>query len=407
MDSQYIIGKSPMAMYSPGWGSRPAEENAAGPAMGAGGSAAKIPALVSTASNVTPQTGEAADGLYAASLSKRGRGPETTFGDFTFDDFLDIINPLQHIPIVNLIYREATGDKISGTAQIIGSTLLGGPLGMVSGVISAILEQETGKGTAETAIALLTGIGREDEKGGNAPGAAPAAATLVAEAAREAPSEEAQDAVAVAENDEATEVAAQEETQIEAPAPALAPVSVAAPAPAPTAVAQAAPQTGGQNNGLQETARIETGERFFPLAGVHRLSAAATPRMPVSDAPDVQLKSFNLQHVSRPATALAAAQPWPQIQPQTQPQIQPGAVPPQAERIAGITPMIAREQAQQILNLDAAPAANIAAILPPASGNPLPPQLIQDMMLMNLQKYQNGGGDLGAFTRGANVNVDG
>ena len=32
--------------------------------------------------------------------------------DFTFDDFLDIINPLQHLPIVSMIYRAITGDNI-------------------------------------------------------------------------------------------------------------------------------------------------------------------------------------------------------------------------------------------------------------------------------------------------------
>jgi hypothetical protein len=31
----------------------------------------------------------------------------------TFAEFLDIINPLQHIPVVSTIYRAITGDQIS------------------------------------------------------------------------------------------------------------------------------------------------------------------------------------------------------------------------------------------------------------------------------------------------------
>ena len=39
---------------------------------------------------------------------------DSAFGDdgFGFDDVLDAINPLQHIPIVSTIYRAITGDKI-------------------------------------------------------------------------------------------------------------------------------------------------------------------------------------------------------------------------------------------------------------------------------------------------------
>jgi hypothetical protein len=40
------------------------------------------------------------------------------FGEdgFGFDDFLDIINPLQHLPPISLVYRELTGDEISAMA---------------------------------------------------------------------------------------------------------------------------------------------------------------------------------------------------------------------------------------------------------------------------------------------------
>ena len=44
-------------------------------------------------------------------------------GEFSFGDFLDIINPLQHIPIISSFYREITGDEISPHARVIGDTL--------------------------------------------------------------------------------------------------------------------------------------------------------------------------------------------------------------------------------------------------------------------------------------------
>lgn len=38
----------------------------------------------------------------------------------TFGEFLDVINPLQHLPIISSIYRAATGDEISLGARLLG-----------------------------------------------------------------------------------------------------------------------------------------------------------------------------------------------------------------------------------------------------------------------------------------------
>ena len=43
--------------------------------------------------------------------------PRTTAPDedgFGFADLIDIINPLHHIPVVNVIYRNLSGDAIGG-----------------------------------------------------------------------------------------------------------------------------------------------------------------------------------------------------------------------------------------------------------------------------------------------------
>ncbi len=74
---------------------------------------------------------------------------------FTFSDFLSVINPLQHIPIVGTIYRAITGDTINPTSRVLGGALFGGPIGLVASVFNAIMEQATGKDLGDTALALL------------------------------------------------------------------------------------------------------------------------------------------------------------------------------------------------------------------------------------------------------------
>lgn len=53
---------------------------------------------------------------------------------FSFGDFIDVINPLQHIPGVAEIYRSVTNDRISDDARKAGNVLygfaLGGPVGV-------------------------------------------------------------------------------------------------------------------------------------------------------------------------------------------------------------------------------------------------------------------------------------
>lgn len=49
---------------------------------------------------------------------------------FGFGDFLDMINPLHHIPVVGQVYRAVTGDTISDKARLAGGGLFAGPLGI-------------------------------------------------------------------------------------------------------------------------------------------------------------------------------------------------------------------------------------------------------------------------------------
>jgi len=78
-------------------------------------------------------------------------------GDFGFGDFLDIVNPLQHIPIVATLYRHMTGDAIGAAPRVIGGALWGRLGGFISGVINAVVDWFTGKDIGDHIYAALFG----------------------------------------------------------------------------------------------------------------------------------------------------------------------------------------------------------------------------------------------------------
>lgn len=99
---------------------------------------------------------------YASDLDGVPDAAEISFGDFlekveenmTFSDFIDVINPLQHIPIFSTIYRLITGDEISLGARLAGGALYGGALGVAAASLIAAFEEVTGE-TIEQQVAGL------------------------------------------------------------------------------------------------------------------------------------------------------------------------------------------------------------------------------------------------------------
>ena len=82
--------------------------------------------------------------------------PETSrSSSFCFQDVLDIINPLHHIPIIGNIYRAVTGDEIKSPARIIGGAIFGRFVGAVAGLVNAVLSKVTGKDVGEHVIAAF------------------------------------------------------------------------------------------------------------------------------------------------------------------------------------------------------------------------------------------------------------
>lgn len=76
---------------------------------------------------------------------------------FTFGDFLDIINPLQHIPVVSTIYRKLTGDTIGTPEKIAGDALYGGLTGLACSVGDALFAELTGKNVGDTVYDAIIG----------------------------------------------------------------------------------------------------------------------------------------------------------------------------------------------------------------------------------------------------------
>jgi len=76
---------------------------------------------------------------------------------FEFEDFLDFVNPLHHIPVVGTLYREFTGDTIRPQARVMGGMLYGGPVGLVAAGVNAVMESASGDDAGGTAFAWAFG----------------------------------------------------------------------------------------------------------------------------------------------------------------------------------------------------------------------------------------------------------
>ncbi len=77
-----------------------------------------------------------------------------------FDHLLDVVNPLQHIPIIGTVYRAITGDKIGSVEKIMGGTLYGGMWGAISSIADVVFKGITGKSFEDTALSLLQSDGK-------------------------------------------------------------------------------------------------------------------------------------------------------------------------------------------------------------------------------------------------------
>jgi hypothetical protein len=82
------------------------------------------------------------------------------FGDdgLSFKDVLDLVNPLQHIPIVGNIYRELTGDALAPGIRIAGGALFGGPIGAALSVAGLVIDRARDGVAADAPAAVDTAV---------------------------------------------------------------------------------------------------------------------------------------------------------------------------------------------------------------------------------------------------------
>lgn len=227
---------------------------------------------------------QAADGNQDKHLSMFAEGDDSP----SFWDVLDVINPLQHIPIVNDIYRDLTGDKIGVGARLVGGALFGGVIGLAAATVNCVVEESSGKDIGDHMLALF----KDDQPA--QPGDAPAP-TMVADKAPAVPAS----APAAAETPAVSSSPAQVNAAAAAPVialpqedapiagaqpmvftldgmqPAAAPAAASAPAPVP------APRTPVEL--AQAAPRPLTGPaaRMMPTPS-RNLNAAPSPLPPVS-----------------------------------------------------------------------------------------------------------------------------
>ncbi len=104
-----------------------------------------------------PAADGAADAGEEAASAGPGRIERAVFGDdgFTFGDLLDIVNPLQHVPVISTIYRSLSGDSIAPGPRLAGGGLFGGLFGLAGAAVNVAVEQTTGKDVGGHVVAML------------------------------------------------------------------------------------------------------------------------------------------------------------------------------------------------------------------------------------------------------------
>jgi len=73
----------------------------------------------------------------------------------SFGDLIDVINPLQHIPLVGTLYREIAGDTLDHAPKVAGNTLYFGPIGALTSVVDVFVEETTGKDVGGHVMGVL------------------------------------------------------------------------------------------------------------------------------------------------------------------------------------------------------------------------------------------------------------
>lgn len=277
----------------------------------------------------------------------------------TWRDALDAINPLHQIPVVGEIYRGITGEKISGIARVAGGFIFGGIAGgLAAAMVAAYAEGHDDQGPGEQLVAALA-----QDKGASA--AAPAAthsgaAPTTAVAAKTGTGLPTDDIPTVT-------ITAQDAANLQLPSQ---PVFARQPAPETAAELTRSAEKTLASEGKTSVAAQDSiiPEVYTPPPLRDKLNAKRpTPGFSAAPRP-LNLSSF-IDRLPAQAASLSLNQPDNLALLQEVNAVpNPGTSTPPAG--AALTPN-ARSQTTQN-----------------GGRNPLPPELVRDMMLQALDKYQ-------------------
>ena len=314
--------------------------------------------------------------------------------DFGLKDFWDIINPLQHIPIVSTIYREMSGDTIKPVSRVAGDVLFGAATGslLLSGILSvagAAYEQQTGQEPVMQVADALFGIKKTN----------PDSTTMLADAGKTTDPAAASSGAA-----ETTKLAAADTALLApapSPAPAPAPVQVASldevktseKTATPTATPVTTPPAKQPYGGVMDMATMHPNQ---PATAVASASASASPTHVQGMRIGNTIYTNPLMNNAARVTALRAAKAAPAASTDSTPAAAPPAAtsstpasspasataPLAALSIPGSTPTDSKTLGKMMQD----------SAMASSSGQTLPPNLVQDMMLMALDKYKTAGG---------------
>lgn len=78
----------------------------------------------------------------------------------SFSDLLDVVNPLQHIPVVSTIYQKFTGDTIESGPRMLGGALFGAITGsflpsLATAAFNTIVKETSGRDAGEHVASLF------------------------------------------------------------------------------------------------------------------------------------------------------------------------------------------------------------------------------------------------------------
>ncbi|GAA0572283.1 hypothetical protein [Caenispirillum bisanense] len=240
--------------------------------------------------------------------------------EVSFWDFVDIINPLQHLPIISTIYREITGDTIKPLARVAGGALFGGAIGAAVAVVTEVVEEAAGLNNGETLLSLFKGddaapaegetqlAAAEAGKAGEGAGSAalPASAAALASAIAAAPAQQAPAAAAAA-----TAAPAAATTTVAGDDARFFPMAQTAGVGASAANANFMPIRGSDFRNSDGLARMPAPEKrpagLAPRAHDHAMVGMAPAPRPASAALVAQQADDGAQYLTVPTKAQMAA----------------------------------------------------------------------------------------------------